>query len=132
MGYLGLTQTEFHEKLGCRRPCGDRKSALRVFTWYYPIVDWEYTSKVASPENGEDVYTFKRDGVDVRLVQFYVRSERSQRATPCLFDSWMSNSTPVALSKSLNSSLNFKPSDDAAPPVFRSNIMLLLFSGKPG
>ena len=44
----------------------DRKSALRVFT-YYSIADWsKYYGKFVSPENGEDVYTFKREGIDVR------------------------------------------------------------------
>ena len=56
-GYLGLTQTELHEKLGLPQAVRDRKSALRVFT-YYPINDWDqYFKKVVSPENGEDVYT---------------------------------------------------------------------------
>ena len=40
---------------------------MRVFT-YYPITDWSnYFSKVVSPENGEDVYTFTRDGIEVRF-----------------------------------------------------------------
>ena len=64
-GYLGLPQTELHEKLGLPQAVRDRKSALRVFT-YYPISDWDqYFKKVVSPENGEDVYTFKREGIDV-------------------------------------------------------------------
>ena len=65
-GYLGLTQAELHDKLGQPQAVRDRKSALRVFT-YYPIADWEkYFKKLVSPENGEDVYTFRRDGVEVR------------------------------------------------------------------
>ena len=49
-GYLGLTQTELHEKLGMPQAVRDRKSALRVFT-YYPIGDWDqYFKKVVSPE----------------------------------------------------------------------------------
>ena len=56
-GYLGLTQTELHQKLGMPQAVRDRKSALRVFT-YYAITDWEkYFRKLVSPENGEDVYT---------------------------------------------------------------------------
>ena len=35
-GYLGLTQSELHDKLGLPQAVRDRKSALRVFT-YYPI-----------------------------------------------------------------------------------------------
>ena len=54
-GYLGLTRTELHDKLGLPQAVRDRKSALRVFT-YYPISDWDqYFNRVASPENGEDV-----------------------------------------------------------------------------
>src|SRR5687767_11071334 len=65
-GYLGLTQQELHQKLGTPQAVRDRKSALRVFT-YYPMADWEkYFKKLVSPENGEDVYTYRRDGVDVR------------------------------------------------------------------
>ncbi|OYT19955.1 MAG: hypothetical protein CCU26_09025, partial [Nitrospira sp. UW-LDO-01] len=56
-GFLGLSQQELHEKLGRPQAVRDRKSALRVFT-YYPITDWAtYFSKLVSPENGEDVYT---------------------------------------------------------------------------
>ena len=65
-GYLGLTQTELHQKLGMPQAVRDRKSALRIFT-YYAITDWEnYFRKLVSPENGEDVYTFTRSGIDVR------------------------------------------------------------------
>ena len=32
-GYLGLTQTELHDKLGLPQAVRDRKSALRVFTY---------------------------------------------------------------------------------------------------
>ncbi|MEO6307429.1 MAG: hypothetical protein ABIO96_08925, partial [Nitrospiraceae bacterium] len=39
-GYLVLTQTELHQKLGMPQAVRDRKSALRFFT-YYAITDWE-------------------------------------------------------------------------------------------
>ena len=56
----------------------DRKSALRVFT-YYPIGDWDqYFKKVVSPENGEDVYTYKRDGIDVRYSFSYTFDRNDQ------------------------------------------------------
>ena len=52
-GYLGLTQPELHQKLGMPQAVRDRKSALRVFS-YYAITDWEkYFRKLVSPENGE-------------------------------------------------------------------------------
>ncbi|NJN69172.1 MAG: hypothetical protein HC801_01895 [Nitrospira sp.] len=70
-GFLGLTQKELHDKLGIPQAVRDRKSALRVFT-YYPITDWsKYFSKLVSPENGEDVYTFTREGIDVRYSFSY-------------------------------------------------------------
>ncbi len=84
-GYLGLTQTELHEKLGLPQAVRDRKAALRVFT-YYPIGDWDqYFKKVVSPENGEDVYTFKRDGVDVRYSFSYTFDRNDQSEQRPLF-----------------------------------------------
>lgn len=132
-GYLGLTQTQLHEKLGLPQAVRDRKSALRVFT-YYPIADWDqYFKKVASPENGEDVYTFKRDGVDVRYSFSYTFDPNDQNEQRPLFVRLVDIefSPPVAMSKIPQLVPEFKPSDDAAAPVFRSNIMLLFFSGKP-
>ncbi len=132
-GYLGLTQTELHEKLGLPQAVRDRKSALRVFT-YYPISDWDqYFKKVASPENGEDVYTFKRDGIDVRYSFSYTFDPNDHNEQRPLFVRLVDIefSPPVALSKIPQLVPEFTPSDDAAAPVFRSNIMLLFFSGKP-
>ncbi|MDR4476425.1 MAG: hypothetical protein R3B11_10530 [Nitrospira sp.] len=132
-GYLGLTQTQLHEKLGLPQAVRDRKSALRVFT-YYPIADWDqYFKKVASPENGEDVYTFKRDGIDVRYSFSYTFDPNDHSEQRPLFVRLVDIefTPPVALSKIPQLVPEFKPSDDAASPVFRSNIMLLFFSGKP-
>src|ERR671925_541858 len=71
-GYLGLTQNELREKLGPPQAVRDRKSALRVFK-YYSFDDWEnYFKKLVSPENGEDVYNFKRGGYDVRYSFGYL------------------------------------------------------------
>jgi hypothetical protein len=70
-GFLGLSQQELHEKLGRPQAVRDRKSALRVFT-YYPITDWAtYFSKLVSPENGEDVYTVTREGMEIRYSFSY-------------------------------------------------------------
>ena len=78
-GYLGLTQTELHQKLGMPQAVRDRKSALRVFT-YYAITDWEkYFRKLVSPENGEDVYTFIRDGIEVRYSFSYTIDPNDER-----------------------------------------------------
>src|SRR5262245_56657394 len=70
-GFLGLTQAELHEKMGMPQAVRYRKSALRIFT-YYAITDWEkYYRQLVSPENGEDVYTFTRNGIDVRYSFSY-------------------------------------------------------------
>lgn len=47
-GFLGLTQKELHEKMGLPQAVRDRKSALRVFS-YYAITDWDkYFRKLVS------------------------------------------------------------------------------------
>ena len=132
-GYLGLTQHELHDKLGLPQAVRDRKSALRVFT-YYPISDWEqYFKKVVSPENGEDVYTFKRDGVEIRYSFSFTFDPNDQNEQRPLFVRLVDIefSPPVALSRIPHLVPEFKPPEDAAAPVFRSNIMLLFFSGNP-
>lgn len=132
-GYLGITQAELHEKLGMPQAVRDRKAALRVFT-YYPIGDWDqYFKKVVSPENGEDVYTFKRDGIDVRYSFSYTFDPNDHNEQRPLFvrlvDIEFIPSVPLSRIPQLVP--EFKPSDDAAAPVFRSNIMLLFFAGNP-
>ena len=82
-GYLGLTQAELHQKLGMPQAVRDRKSALRVFT-YYAITDWEkYFQKLVSPENGEDVYTFTRNNIDVRYSFSYTVDPNDERCSSC-------------------------------------------------
>lgn len=130
-GFLGLTQAELHEKLGLPQAVRDRKSALRVFT-YYAIADWEkYFRKLVSPENGEDVYTFKRDGIDVRYSFSYTVDPSDLSENRSLFvrlvDIEFSPAVPIAQVPALVP--EFRPSDDAAAPTFRSNIWLLLFKG---
>jgi hypothetical protein len=130
-GYLGLTQTELHQKLGMPQAVRDRKSALRVFT-YYAITDWEeYFRKLVSPENGEDVYTFTRDGIDVRYSFSYTVDPNDKTEDQTLFvrlvDIEFSPSVPLAKIPSLVP--EFHPSEDPAAPSFRSNIWVLLFSG---
>lgn len=132
-GFLGLTQKELHDKLGMPQAVRDRKSALRVFT-YYPITDWsKYFSKLVSPENGEDVYTFKRDGIDVRYSFSYTFDLNDQSETRPLFvrlvDIEFSPAVPITQIPSLIP--EFHPSSDPASPAFRSNIWVLLFKGTP-
>jgi hypothetical protein len=130
-GYLGLTQTELHQKLGMPQAVRDRKSALRVFT-YYAITDWEkYFRKLVSPENGEDVYTFTREGIEVRYSFSYAvdPNDISENRTLVvrLVDIEFSPTVPLAQLPALVP--EFHPSDDPSSPSFRSNIWILLFKG---
>jgi hypothetical protein len=130
-GFLGLSQKELHEKLGMPQAVRDRKSALRVFT-YYPIAEWsKYFSKLVSPENGEDVYTFTREGIDVRYSFSYAIDPNDQREnrqlTVRLVD--IEFSPAVSLSRLPGLVPEFRPSPDPTNPAFRSNIWVLLFKG---
>ena len=130
-GYLGLTQAELHQKLGMPQAVRDRKSALRVFT-YYAITDWEkYFQKLVSPENGEDVYTFTRNNIDVRYSFSYTVDPNDERENRTLFvrlvDIEFSPAVPLAQIPALVQ--EFHPSEDPASPSFRSNIWILLFEG---
>jgi hypothetical protein len=132
-GFLGLTQEELHAQLGMPQAVRDRKSALRVFT-YYPISDWtKYFSKLVSPENGEDVYTFTRDGINIRYSFSYAVDPNddsdNRPLTVKLVDIEFSPAVPLTKIPSLVP--EFRPSTDPANPAFRSNIWLLLFKGGP-
>jgi len=130
-GYLGLTQAELHHELGMPQAVRDRKSALRVFS-YYAITDWEkYFRKLVSPENGEDVYTFTRDGIDVRYSFSYTVDPNDETENRTLFvrlvDIEFSPAVPLAQIPALVP--EFHPSEDPLSPSFRSNIWVLLFKG---
>lgn len=130
-GFLGLTQQELHARLGLPQAVRDRKSALRVFT-YYPISDWQkYFSKLVSPENGEDVYTYTRNGIDVRYSFAYTVDPNDTSDTRPLFvrlvDIEFTPPVPIAQIPSLVP--EFVPSRDPQAPAFRSNIWVLLFKG---
>ena len=132
-GFLGLSQQELHEKLGMPQAVRDRKSALRLFT-YYPITDWaKYFSKLVSPENGEDVYTFSREGIDIRYSFSYafdpIHHDENQPLTVRLVD--IEFSLPVSLSRIPLLVPEFRPASAPESPSFRSNIWLLLFKGAP-
>ncbi len=132
-GFLGLTQTELHAKLGLPQAVRDRKSALRVFT-YYPITDWsKYFSKLVSPENGEDVYSFTREGIDIRYSFSYAVDpndhNENRLLTVRLVDIEFSPVVPINRLPGLIP--EFRPSTDPTNPAFRSNIWVLLFKGPP-
>ena len=132
-GFLGLTQTELHAKLGLPQAVRDRKSALRIFT-YYPITDWSsYFSKLVSPENGEDVYTFTRNGTDIRYSFSYTADPSDERENRPLFVRLVDIelSPPMPIDKLPSLIPEFRPSADQASPAFRSNIWVLLFKGAP-
>ncbi len=132
-GFLGLTQSELHTKLGMPQAVRDRKSALRIFT-YYPITDWaKYFSKLVSPENGEDVYTFTREGIDIRYSFSYAFDPNDQDEKQPLIVRLVDIecSPPVPLGRLPSLVPEFRPSSDPMSPSFRSDIWLLLFKGGP-
>ena len=132
-GFLGLSQKDLHDKLGMPQAVRDRKSALRVFT-YYPITDWStYFSKLVSPENGEDVYTYRRENIDIRYSFSYAvdpnDDSEHRLLTVRLVDIEFSPAVPISRLPSLIP--EFRPSTDPTNPTFRSNIWVLLFKGPP-
>jgi hypothetical protein len=132
-GYLGLTQTELHDKLGLPQAARDRKAALRVFK-YYSYADWQkYFKKLISPQNGEDVYTFKRDGVEVRYSFGFVTNPNDHSDEPTLYVNLVDVefSQPVPISQVPALVPEFRPPSEADAPAFRSNIWLLVFKGSP-
>lgn len=132
-GYLGLTQTELRAKLGPPQAVRDRKSALRVFN-YYSFSDWEqYYKKLVAPQNGEDVYNFSREGINVRYSFAYIMDPNDAGDNPTLYvslaDIEFSPAVPIGKIPALVP--EFHPPTAATAPTFRSNIWLLLFQGSP-
>lgn len=132
-GYLGLTQSELREKLGPPHAVRDRKAALRVFN-YYSFSDWDnYYRKLISPQNGEDVYKYTREGIEVRYSFSYVPDPKDDSDSPTLYvklvDIEFSPSIPIDRIPALVP--EFRPSAEPAVPSFRSNIWVLLFKGPP-
>jgi len=86
-----------------------------------------------SPENGEDVYTFKRNNIDVRYSFSYAVDPNDTSDNRPLFvrlvDIEFSPPVPIAQVPSLVP--EFKPSPEPNAPAFRSNIWILLFQGAP-
>jgi len=132
-GYLGLTQDELRTKLGPPQSVRDKKSALRFYR-YYPFADWEKSyKKRLGPQNGEDVYTYKRDGVDVRYSFAYVTDPEDISESPMMWVSLVDIefNPPVPIGKIPSLVPEFKPPVEPNAPAFRSNIMVLLFTGAP-
>ena len=132
-GFLGLTQAEVHTKLGTPHAIRSRKAALRVFSYYSPK-DWKkYFSKLVSPQNGEDVYTYSRNGVQVRYSFVYKPDFREAVDFPTLHVKRVEvEFTPSVPLKSVPALVReFNPSIGPKDPAFRSNLWVLLFKGPP-
>jgi hypothetical protein len=133
-GYLGLTQAELRAKLGQPHAVRDRKAALRVFN-YYSLTDWDnYFKKLVSPQNGEDVYNFKRGGYDVRYSFGYLPDPNDVTSDfPTLYVRLVDVefSPPIPIDKVSSIVPEFKPPTSASAPAFRSSLWLLIFSGPP-
>ena len=132
-GYLGLTQNEIREKLGVPMAIRSRKAALRVFS-YYTFKDWEkYFSKLVSPENGEDVYTYTRDEIQVRYSFVYIPDLKEGRDFPTLYvrriEIEFSPAIPLEAVPKLVP--EFIPPTNPNAPAFRSNLWVLIFKGLP-
>jgi hypothetical protein len=130
-GFLGLTQAELRAKLGSPRAVRDRKSALRVFK-YYSIADWEkYYKKIVMPENGEDVYTYKRDGIEVRYSFSYMLDQNNRGENAPLYVRLVEVEffPPAPIGKLPALVPEFKPPTEPTAPVFRSNLWILVFKG---
>jgi len=132
-GYLGLTQKEIREKLGTPMAVRSRKAALRVFG-YYTYQDWQkYFKKLVSPEKGEDVYTYKRDGIHVRYAFVYTPDLMEFKTFPTLHvhhvEIEFSPAVPLEALPRLVP--EFSPPTKPGAPAFRSNLWVLIFKGPP-
>ncbi|NKB81744.1 MAG: hypothetical protein GKS05_07645 [Nitrospirales bacterium] len=132
-GFLGLTQTELHQKLGNPHAVRARKAALRIFH-YYKFQDWEkYFKKLMSPENGEDVYTYERDGIQVRYSFLYTPDLREDHDFPTLYVQRVEvEFTPAIPMENIPTLVpEFRPAHSSKAPAFKSNLWILLFKGSP-
>ncbi len=132
-GYLGLTKAELHDKLGTPHAIRSRKAALRIYSYYSPK-DWDrYFNKLVSPENGEDVYTYQRDGIQVRYSFVYIPDLREEKDFPTLYVRRVEVefTPPVQIQAIPTLVKEFKPPTTPTAPVFRSNLWILLFNGMP-
>ncbi len=132
-GFLGLTQDELRTQLGTPMAVRSRKAALRVFS-YYTFKDWQkYFKNLVSPENGEDVYTYTRDGIQVRYSFVYVPDLNEGKDFPTLYVQRCEIEFSPAVSLKMLPSLvpEFLPPEEQTAPAFRSNLWVLLFKGPP-
>ncbi len=132
-GFLGLSQTDLRAKLGPPHAVRDRKAALRVFN-YYSFKDWEnFFKKLISPQNGEDVYNYKRGGIEVRYSFGYVPDPNDASDFPTLYVSLVDIefSPPIPIEQIASLVPEFRPLVEPTAPAFRSNLWVLVFKGPP-
>ena len=132
-GFLGLTQDELRTQLGTPMAIRSRKAALRVFS-YYTFADWKkYFKNLVSPENGEDVYTYTRNGVQVRYAFTYIPDMTEGKEFPTLYVRRCEIEFSPAVSLETIPSLvpEFLPSSKPSAHAFRSNLWVLVFKGPP-
>jgi hypothetical protein len=132
-GFLGLTQDELRTQLGTPMAVRSRKAALRIFS-YYTYTDWQkYFKNLVSPENGEDVYTYTRNGIQVRYSFTYIPDLSEGKDFPTLYVRRCEIEFSPAVSLETVSSLvpEFIPPLEQSSPAFRSNLWVLVFKGPP-
>ncbi len=132
-GFLGLTQDELRTQLGVPMAVRSRKAALRVFS-YYTFQDWKkYFKNLVSPENGEDVYTYTRNGIQVRYVFTYIPDLTEGKNDPTLYVQRCEIEFSPAVSLESIQSLvpEFLPPHQESAPAFRSNLWVLVLKGPP-
>jgi hypothetical protein len=132
-GLLGLTQEELRTQLGTPMAVRSRKAALRVFS-YYTYTDWQkYFRNLVSPENGEDVYTYTRNGIQVRYSFNYIPDLNERKDFPTLYVQRCEIEFSPAVSLETIQSLvpEFLPPSEQTAPAFRSNLWVLVFKGPP-
>ncbi len=132
-GFLGLTQEELRAQLGDPMAVRSRKAALRIFS-YYTFADWKkYFQSLVSPENGEDVYTYTRNGIQVRYSFSYIPDLNEGKDFPTLYVQRceIEFSPPVSLDTIQSLVPEFLPPLGKTAPAFRSNLWVLVFKGPP-
>jgi hypothetical protein len=132
-GFLGLTQDELRTQLGTPMAVRSRKAALRIFS-YYTYTDWQkYFKNLVSPENGEDVYTYTRNGIQVRYSFTYIPDLSEGKDFPTLYVRRCEIEFSPAVSLETIPSLvpEFVPPIELSSPAFRSNLWVLVFKGPP-
>jgi hypothetical protein len=132
-GLLGLTQEELRAQLGTPMAVRSRKAALRIFS-YYTFADWQkYFKNLVSPENGEDVYTYTRNGIQVRYSFTYIPDLNEGKDFPTLYVQRCEIEFSPAVSLETIQSLvpEFLPPSEPTAPAFRSNLWILVFKGAP-